>query len=123
VIFDASVLIAALAGESRAQAALGSCATPKISAVSRSELLALARSREEWEQLEAFLALLETLDITAAIADRAAVLQRVHGLSWSKAMVLATAHVHALPLVMDADGMPVNDPWTQRIARPQLRAA
>jgi predicted nucleic acid-binding protein len=123
MIFDASVLIAALTGESRAQAALSSCAAPKISAVSRGELLALARSKAEWKQLEAFMALLETLDITAAIADRAAVLQRVHGLAWSKAMVLATAHVHELPLLVDGQGLPMNDPAVERLQRPHLRVA
>ncbi len=123
MIFDASVLIAALMGESRAQAALNSCANPKISAVSRAELLALARSKAEWETLEDFMALLETVDVSAAIADRAAVLQRVHGLSWSKAMALATAHVQDLPLVVDGDGLPANDPAVQRLPRPHLRVA
>ncbi len=123
MIFDASVLIAALAGESRAQATLNGCQAPKISAVSRGELLVLARSRDEWEQIEAFMALFDTLDVTGPIADRAAVLQRVHGLSWPRAMVLATAHVHERPLMCDSDGMPVNDPWIRRIVRPQLRVA
>jgi predicted nucleic acid-binding protein len=123
MIFDVSVLIAALAGESRAQAALSGCASPKISAVSRGELLALARSRAEWDQLEGFMALLETLDVTAGIADRAAVLQRVHGLAWSKAMVLATAHVHKLSLLVDGQDFPINDPAIERLQRPYLRVA
>jgi predicted nucleic acid-binding protein len=123
MIFDVSVLIAALAGESRAKAALSGCANPKISVASRAELLALARSKAEWETLEAFMGLLETLDITAGIADRAAVLQRVHGLDWGRSMVLATAHIHNLALVVDGDALPVNDPHVQRLPRPQLRAA
>jgi predicted nucleic acid-binding protein len=131
MIFDASVLIAALAGETYAQEALSGCISPKISAVSRGELLALARSKAEWEQLEAFMALLETLDVTAAVADRATVLQRVHGLSWSKAMVLATAHVHELPVMTDGHDLPLNDPAVRRLnastarrsQRPQLRVA
>jgi uncharacterized protein with PIN domain len=123
MIFDASVLIAALAGEARARAALSSCANPKISAVTRAELLALARSKAEWETLEAFMTLLEPLDVTSAVADRAAVLQRIHGLNWSKAMVLATAHVHELPLVVEGDGLPLNDPAIQQLQRPHLRAA
>jgi predicted nucleic acid-binding protein len=123
MIFDVSVLSAALAGETRAQAALSGCASPKISAVSRGELLALARSKAEWERLEAFMALLETLDVTAAVADRAAVLQRVHGLGWPRAMVLATAHVHDLPIMTGDHDLPLNDPAVHRLQRPQLRAA
>jgi predicted nucleic acid-binding protein len=123
MIFDSSVLIAALAGESRAQTALTNCPSPKISAVSRGELLVLASSKAEWTQLEAFMALLETLTVTAEIADRAAVLQRVHGLAWPKAIVLATAHVHALPVLEDGQDLPINDPAVQRLQRPHLRAA
>jgi predicted nucleic acid-binding protein len=123
MIFDSSVLISALAGESRAQAALSGCASPKISAISRGELLALARSKAEWAQLEFFMALLDTLDVTAEIADRAAVLQRVHGLAWSKAIVLATAHVHELPLLVDGLDLSMNDPAVHRLQRPHLRVA
>jgi predicted nucleic acid-binding protein len=123
MIFASDILQAALAGDRLAQAALDGCAAPKICVTSRAELLALARSRAEWEQLEEFLALFETLDITAAVADRAAVLQRIHGLAWPRAMVLACAHVHELPLVSEDAGLPINDPWARPLQRPRLRVA
>ena len=98
-LFDTNILIDHLNGVTKATREIGLSRDPAISIITWIEVMTGASGQDEETILRSFLLNFECLPITAAVADRAAVIRREKRLKMPDAIILATAEVAGRKLV------------------------
>ena len=98
-LFDTNILIDHLNGVTKATREIGLSRDPAISIITWIEVMTGASGQDEETILRAFLLNFECLPISAAVADRAAVIRREKRLKMPDAIILATAEMGGLRLV------------------------
>lgn len=97
-LLDSNILIDLFNGIAAAEEELAGLGDPAISVISWIEIIAGARSDQE-PAIRRFLAGLTRIDLTSAIAERAATIRRERRIKLPDAIIQATAEVSGLILV------------------------
>jgi hypothetical protein len=96
--FDSSILIDFLNRVPEAASLLVAVRERLVSSLVRTEVLAGARSDEQWHDAQQLLGNFITIDVEPAIADAAARLRQQHRLKTPDAIIAATAAAQGVPL-------------------------
>jgi predicted nucleic acid-binding protein len=108
-VLDSVILIDIVNGKLVSKAAADAVEERFISVITRTELLAGAKTLEQEAALLRFLSAFETVDVNPTIADSAATLRRTLRLKTPDALILATARHLGVPLLTRDGDFPDGD--------------